>query len=334
MTEQREPAREPAVEEPTEGHRWAPQPDSVEDYAAEVDPRLVDDDDATHHQASEEPAPGPVPEPEPVVAVPEPEPTPVDEPPVDPVSEPEPAPGPATTPAPAPDLASTDPYPTAETVALPGAGAAGPDHAIFRDSPVSEETEVEPLSDEARKLAAERAARKEAREAAFAATAPVPVVAPEPVVIKQRTNDRFAGSLGLFVLRLVVAAIFTVRGITMLTNLVETQEQFAQTLIPYPQVMAIVTGAAHLLIALSLILGLLTRVAGLGILLIAGGVLAFVMWGPWSPFVPGQAGFLGELELLLAAVGLLFLLVGAGGWSVDRSFRTARVRDKAERQMA
>ena len=66
----------------------------------------------------------------------------------------------------------------------------------------------------------------------------------------------------------------------------------------------------------------------------AGGALAFVMWGPWSPFVPGQPGFLGEFELLLAAVGLLFLLVGAGGWSVDRSFRSARQRDKAERQLA
>ena len=113
---------------------------------------------------------------------------------------------------------------------------------------------------------------------ALAATAPVPVAAPEPVVVRERSNDKFAGSLGLFLLRLVVAAIFTVRGIYMLSNLVETQEQFAQTLIPYPQVMAIATGVAALLIALSLVLGLLTRVAGLGVALIAGGALAFVLW--------------------------------------------------------
>ncbi len=364
MTEQREPV-DPAAEDATHGQRWTPEPDPATE-APEVDPRLVDDEPAIE-RLTDQPAavppysadpvpeavagpadgdapadqPGPIPDREPV---PDPEPGwhPVSEPPrpdpepapqPDPAADPEPAPGPATSPVPGPDLV-TDPHPTAETAALPGAvPAAAPGQAIFRDSPPPQE-DAEPLSDEARKLAAERAARKEAREAALAATAPVPLMAPEPVVVEKRTNDKFAGSLGLFLLRLVVAAIFTVRGITMLTNLVETQEQFAQTIIPYPQVMAIVAGAAHLLIALAMVLGLLTRVAGLGVLLIAGGALAFVMWGPWSPFVPGQPGFLGELELLLAAVGLLFLLVGAGGWSVDRSFRSARVRDRAERQMA
>ena len=48
----------------------------------------------------------------------------------------------------------------------------------------------------------------------------------------------------------------------------------------------------------------------------------------------GQQGFLGELELVLAAVGLLFLCIGGGGWSIDRSFRSARAKDKAARQLA
>ena len=52
--------------------------------------------------------------------------------------------------------------------------------------------------------------------------------------------------------------------------------------------------------------------------------LAFVLWGNWSPFVAGRAGFVGELELLLAVVGLLFLCVGGGGFSLDRSFRKSR----------
>ena len=144
------------------------------------------------------------------------------------------------------------------------------------------------------------------------------MVAPEPVVIKERTNDKFLGSVGIFLLRLVVAGIFGIRGYQMLGDLAATQERFAQTLLaPYAQILAIVTGAAHLLIALALILGLLTRIAGLGVVLVAG-----------------QAGFLGELELLLAAVGLLLLLIGGGGWSIDRSFRSARARDKAARQLA
>ncbi|MGC4155080.1 MAG: DoxX family protein, partial [Propionicimonas sp.] len=173
------------------------------------------------------------------------------------------------------------------------------------------------------------------RDAALAAAAPAPVVAPEPVVIKQRTNDKFFGSLGLFLLRLVVAGIFGLRGYQMLGDLAATQERFASTLLaPYAQILAVVVGSIHLAIALALILGALTRVAGLGVALVAGGALAFVWWGPWSPFVAGQPGFLGELELLLAVVGLLLLFVGGGGWSIDRSFRSARAKDKAARQLA
>lgn len=215
-----------------------------------------------------------------------------------------------------------------------------PTASIFRPpSPVSispepEPTSIEQLSDEERKLAAERSARREARVAALAATAPVEVAEPKPVIVHKRTNDKFWGSLGLFLLRIVVAGIFAIRGMNLLTDIPAAQEQFAQTIIPAPEIMAIVTGVACLLITLSLVLGLLTRLSGLSILLIAGGALVFVLWGPWSPFVLGQAGFVGELELLLAAVGVLFLFLGAGGWSLDRSFRAGRERNKAERAAA
>lgn len=234
--------------------------------------------------------------------------------------------------------APTTPIGLSETAALPTeAPVQEPTQAIFRDSPTEAIADpyADPLSEEAQKLAAERAARKEARDAALAAVAPPPVVVPEPVVIKQRTNDKFFGALGLLLLRLVVAGIFALRGYQMLGDLAAAQERFAQTLLaPYAQILAIGVGIVHLLIALSLLLGLLTRVAGLGVALIAGGALAFVWWGPWSPFVAGQPGFLGELELLLVAVGLLLLFIGGGGWSIDRSFRSARAKDKAARQLA
>ena len=232
--------------------------------------------------------------------------------------------------------APTMPIGLSETIALP-TEAPEPTQAIFRDSPADAlpDPYADPQSEEAQKLAAERAARKEARDAALAAVAPVPVIAPEPVIVQHRTNDKFFGAFGIFALRLVVAGVFAVRGYQMLGDLAGTQERIASTLLaPYAQILAIVVGAAHLLIALALLLGLLTRVAGLGVLLVAGGALAFVWWGPWSLFVAGQQGFLGELELVLAAVGLLFLCIGGGGWSIDRSFRSARAKDKAARQLA
>ncbi|MFZ1411245.1 MAG: DoxX family protein, partial [Micropruina sp.] len=155
---------------------------------------------------------------------------------------------------------------------------------------------------------------------------------PKPVVVTKRTTDRFVGGLGLFLLRLVVAAILAVRGLEMVMNIPAAQEMFAQTRIPQPEIMAIVTGISALAIALSLIFGLLVRVAGLGVVLIAGGALAFVQWGNWSPFVAGRPGFLGEFELLLAAVGLLLVCVGGGGFGLDRSFRLSRERSKAAKE--
>lgn len=233
---------------------------------------------------------------------------------------------PVTAPAPPPAPAVTAPTP------------APPTDSIFRPSnptqpipPIAEPTIAEPLATEQARLAAERAARRDATTAAIASPAPAPVALPAPVVIHKRTNDRFWGALGLFLLRLVVAAIFVVRGTAILVDIPAATAMFAKTVIPEPGLMAIITGVASLLIALSMILGLLTRVSGFGVALIAGGALAFVYWGPWSPFVPGQPGFLGELELLLATVGLLFVFVGAGGWSLDRSFRAGREADKAER---
>jgi putative oxidoreductase len=226
-----------------------------------------------------------------------------------------------------------------ETVSFPLPAPPVPTESIFRQpspssGPEFEPTRVEQVTDEEQKLAAERAARRDARATALAATAPVPLAAPEPVIVHKRTNDKFWGSVGLFLLRLVLAAILAVRGLNILTDIPAAQAQFAQTVIPYPSIMAIVTGVAALLIALSLVLGLLTRLAGLGVALIGAGALVFVEWGNWSPFLPNRPGFLGDYELLLAAVGILLLCIGAGGWSLDRSIRSGRARNKAERASA
>ena len=215
--------------------------------------------------------------------------------------------------------------------ALPVAGAmAGA--AASQATPTEPDEATRELTEEERKLAAERAARREARQAALAASDAPPAAAPEPVVVHRRNTDRFAGSLGLFLLRLVTAAILLVRGLEIVTNLAAAQDSFAQTRIPEPRVMAIVTGVAALLIAVALVFGLFVRVAGLGVALIAIGALVFVLWGPWSPFVAGKSGFVGELELLLAAVGLLFVAVGGGGFGLDRSFRKSREKAKLAKQ--
>lgn len=211
-----------------------------------------------------------------------------------------------------------------------------------------EANHVTEVDAERQRLIAERAARREARIAALAPEPePVPVPAPVPATtpryavastpspdsaaaptraqaVARRTTDRFAGSLGLFLLRLVTAAIVGAHGLFHLLDLGATTRQIQETVLPSPNSLAVVLGAGEIAIAIALVFGLLTRVAGLGLVLLGGAALAFVHWGNWSPFVPGRAGFAGELELLLVAVGVLFLLVGGGGWAIDHGFRARR----------
>ena len=350
-TEVFEPVPPPTIPEPVEGSPEADEaasdePTVVEPVQAPAIPEPVEGSPEADEAASGEPVPD-----EPAVVEPVQAPTipvPVEgSPEADEAASGEPVPDEPTvvhTIPTEPIPAQTEGLPTEPTLAALRPRPE-PTQAIFRDSPPepepgseAEPTRLDPLGIEEQRLAAERAARKEARDAALAASAPVPLVAPIPEVVVKRSTDGFFGSLGLFLLRLVVAAIFAVRGLNLLTNLAGTQALFAQTVIPEPAIMSIVTGVACLLIALALVLGLLTRIAGLGVALIAGGSLAFVQWGAgWSPLLPaqpGQPGFLGEVELLLAAVGILLLCVGGGGWGLDRSFRASRAKDKAAKAAA
>jgi len=129
-----------------------------------------------------------------------------------------------------------------------------------------------------------------------------------------------------------------VRGFNLLANRGAAEQVLGGTVLPDPVIWVLVAGFGSMLIALALLLGLLTRVAGVAAALISLGTLIFVLWGPgWSPFgvatqtgfLSGQYAFVGEFELLIAVVGFMFLCVGGGGWSLDRSFRAARARDRA-----
>lgn len=191
---------------------------------------------------------------------------------------------------------------------------------------------------EQERLAAERAARKEARQAALAplvdASAAQAPVEPTPVPVKpaKRTTDKFSASFGLFLLRWAVAAVIGVRGVQTLLDPNATAEVYANTVLPRPELVAIGIGAALVVSAVLLFFGAMTRFAGLLLAAVAGVSLAFVQWGPWSPFTPGKPGFLGDFDLTLAAVGLMFLFVGAGGWSVDYGFRRRRQADRLARE--
>lgn len=192
---------------------------------------------------------------------------------------------------------------------------------------------VDPVTAEQLRLERERAARREARLAALESGEPASAptaAAPVPVAPAKRHTDRFAASFGLFVLRLVTAAILFVHGLTSIVAPKASVDQWSNTVLPYARYIALAVSIVEVAVAIMLLFGVLTRFAGLLLLVIMGATLAFVMWGPWSPFEAGGAGLMGERELLLAAIGLLLLFIGAGAWSVDYLVRRGRDREGLE----
>lgn len=195
--------------------------------------------------------------------------------------------------------------------------------------PAEEATTIQPIeeTDPVTTRAQERDRRRAERDQALGTRRRVAEeVEPEPVapIKPKRTTDKFLGSFGLFMLRLVVAAIIGLHGFAKALDLGAVQTMLANTVIPEPVMMSYVLTGAEIAIALALVFGLFTRLAGLGVAAIGIGSLVFVHWIT-NPFV-GNA-LTGELELLLGGVGLLLICVGAGGWSVDAAFRRRRAAE-------
>ncbi|MEZ5087537.1 MAG: DoxX family membrane protein [Tessaracoccus sp.] len=185
--------------------------------------------------------------------------------------------------------------------------------------------------DEETAVASTAAIEEQPDTPAAVTSAPVSVVSveeeshPAPVAPRQVT-DKFLGSFGLFVLRIVVAGIVGVVGYQVLSDIDATSAFLATTLLPEPRVMAWVLGCLLCAVAGLLILGLLVRVAALLLLVAAVGSLLFIRWGAFSIFVSGIEGFLGDRDLLLAAVALVLLCLGGGRWGLDGAVRGMRER--------
>lgn len=155
----------------------------------------------------------------------------------------------------------------------------------------------------------------------------VPAVAPKP------TTDKFFGSVGLFVLRLVTAALVGVYGFQSLTQRQPVIDTIARIGVPQASTAAWVFAGLLLLVALMILFGFATRVAGFILAALGVVMLVFVKWGAFNPFRAGQPGFSGDIELLLVGVGWLLLFIGAGGWSLDAGMRRSRAKRKLESQI-
>jgi uncharacterized membrane protein YphA (DoxX/SURF4 family) len=218
----------------------------------------------------------------------------------------------------------------APTVALPaGAVAAAVPLAA---APVLERTAVLDAQEAARVRREERAARDRQLGKVIAA----PDDADEPLVTKFTTPSTYKGlpSLGVLLFRLVIAAVVGIRAWQHVTHLSATRDMWAATIVPSPGIIAWTQIGLEIAIAVMLVLGLGTRIAGLLLLILAIAQLAFVQWGVVSPFQPGAADFIGAVDVMLAGAGVLFATVGGGRIAFDGAIHTGHIGRKNDKLFA
>jgi putative oxidoreductase len=130
-------------------------------------------------------------------------------------------------------------------------------------------------------------------------------------------------SAGLAVLRLVVGIIFIAHGAQkfFVYGIEGTTGAFGQMGVPFPAITAPLTAAVELLAGAALIIGLLTRLAALGLAIDMLGAIVLVR-AKGGFFAPNGV----EFELMLFAAALALALTGAGAFSVDAALANRSLR--------
>ena len=212
--------------------------------------------------------------------------------------------------------------------------------SLFRDEETPATENLTTNKDQTEKTAVievvdpDREAAREARAKRLGIVSAAPPVAEQVVVAPKvkRTTDKWHGSLGLFLLRFATAALLFVQGYSRLMHWTATKEFFSHSVLPNSTYFAIAVIAAELLAALLLVFGFMTRFAGVLLVSVEVIFLAFFIYGKSGAiYTPGEAGFRGDIEILMAAIGLLFLLLGGGGFAMDRIFRRKRAIRKEQK---
>jgi putative oxidoreductase len=120
------------------------------------------------------------------------------------------------------------------------------------------------------------------------------------------------GSVGFLLLRLVMGAAFVLHGWPKIQNPFGWMGPES----PFPGVLIALAALAEFGGGLALIVGLLTRLASLGIISTMAVAIGMVHVPKGDPFV-SQGGASWELAAVYLACAILFLLVGPGRISLD-----------------
>ena len=170
--------------------------------------------------------------------------------------------------------------------------------------------------------------RRAARARALGEVDPGVEVIAAPLPFTPPSTYKVWPSFVLFVFRLVIATILSIRATQEWANFSQTRGLWATSILPSPGILAGTQIAVEYLIALMLLVGVASRAAGVLLVVLYVSVLSFITWGAVNPFARGVIGFRGEWEVLMVVIGLVFAGIGGGGAAVDGAVHRARLERK------
>jgi putative oxidoreductase len=136
------------------------------------------------------------------------------------------------------------------------------------------------------------------------------------------------GSVGLLLLRLVMGVAFLFHGWPKIQNPFEWMGPGSDM----PSFLLALAALAEFGGGIALILGLLTRLASLGIAAVMAVAVGMVHLPNGDPFVSGTGGHSYELAAVYLACAVLFLLLGPGRYSLDALVFGKRNEGKLEKR--
>ena len=132
------------------------------------------------------------------------------------------------------------------------------------------------------------------------------------------------GSVGMLVLRLVMGTAFVLHGWSKIQSPLSWMGPDTDV----PGILQALAALSEFGGGMALIVGLLTRLASLGIAAVMVGAMIIVHIPQGHPFVGKGGGPSYELSAVYLACAALFLLLGAGRFSLDAILRNRRHRAK------
>jgi putative oxidoreductase len=142
---------------------------------------------------------------------------------------------------------------------------------------------------------------------------------------------QFVRSFGLLIARLALGAILIAHGWNRWSiRKIPTQVTYLQQFhTPYPEIAAWGATILELVGGLFLVVGALTPLVALAVLVEQILIISYTKWsyGPYLMSTDDKYAGGYEYNVALAALALLFVVMGAGGASIDRLFRRSKTTE-------